>query len=193
MHSDHTCELPLLVQMRYTTKEPGALDIWMPPEGIDAFRKWLSTGYLFAEKLPFNLIVNPVKGEIILDHPDIKIIPIPNNHLKDSAEYIDKYHYPNRMESYSYRIETTEKDILYSGDLRSIEDIEVHLKKLDLLVLESMHIDLSALPSLVDRYRIGKVLLTHISDDDRGKIYEFAEEAGRDLFWVAEDGFQLTV
>lgn len=193
MHSDHTCELPLFVQMRYTTKEPGTLEIWMPSEGIEAFKKWLSTGYLFAEKLPFNLIVNPVRGEIVLDRPDIKIVPILNNHLKDSAEYIDKYHYPNRMESYSYRIETTEKDILYSGDLWSIDDIEVHLKKLDLLVLESMHIDLGALPDLVERYRIGKVLLTHISDDDRQKVSEFAEKAGGDRFLVAEDGFQLTL
>ncbi len=193
MHSDHTCELPLFVQMRYTDKEPGALEIWMPSEGVEAFGKWLSTGYLFVEKFPFNLMINPVKGEIRLESPDIKIIPIPNNHLKDSAEYINKYHYPNRMESYSYRIETPEKDILYSGDLRSIEDIEEHLKKLDLLVVESMHIDLKTLPELAEKYRVGKVLLTHIADADRDRVEEFAERAGTGRFIAADDGLEITL
>jgi ribonuclease Z len=193
MHSDHTCELPLFVQMRYTNKEPGALEIWMPSEGTEAFEKWLSTGYLFKEKLPFNLMINPVRGEIRLEHPDIKIIPIPNNHLKDSAEYIKKYHYPNWMESYSYRIETPEKDILYSGDLWSIDDIEEHLKKLDLLVVESMHIDLSTLPDLVEKYRVGKVLLTHIADADRERVADFAEKAGSGRFMVASDSLVITL
>lgn len=193
-HSDHTAELSLFVQMRYVTKEPGTLEIWMPEEAVEPFRKWLDTCYLFREKLSFNLILNPVANSIIsLDKPKARIVPIPNRHFQDEAELIEKYNYPNKMQSFSYRFETDEKDILYSGDLWSLEDIEPHLKKLDLLIVESMHIDLATLPEMVEKYRIGKVLLTHIADPERARISEFAESAGAERFLVAEDGLELDI
>ena len=95
------------------------------------------------------------------------------------------------MQSYSFRIETTEKDILYSGDIWSLDDIETHLKKLDLLVVETMHIDISALPALADKHGIGKVLLTHINDADLDRIRAFSRQAGPKRFIVAEDGLSI--
>jgi len=193
MHSDHCCELALFVQMMYAAKKESQLDIWVPSEAIDIIDKYLAACYLFKEKLKFNLILNPIEGEIVIDDRNIKIAPIPNTHHQDEQSIISRYGYPNLRQCYSFRIGTSEKDILYSADLGSLDDIAEHLKKVDLLIIESMHIDLAALPGLCDKYGVGKVLLTHIGDDDLAKMTEFAANAGPDRFIVAEDGLEIAL
>jgi ribonuclease BN (tRNA processing enzyme) len=92
------------------------------------------------------------------------------------------------MLSYSFLIEIGNKKLLYSGDLGSLDDIESNLKDLDLLVVETMHIDISGLAERLDKYSIKKAVLTHTGAEQRAQVDSFAKSyRGKCRIIIAED------
>jgi len=180
-HPDHCSDLPFLIQTLYLFKKNDPLDIFVPEEAVVLFANLLSTCYLFKEKLGFDLQINPIESRH--DFPDdrVAVTPIPNKHLKNSAGVIEKFHYPNRMQSYSFRIEIDNQDILYSSDLDSLDDIADYADNLDLLVVEMMHIDFDDLTPFLKRKTIKRTLLTHVKDVSRPEITRKINTAPPDM------------
>jgi len=192
MHPDHISDLPLLVQNMYLLKREKPLEIYLPPEAINAIRNFFNTCYLFQEKFPFEFHFLPVVSNIKLLNSKVQIEPIPNKHLKGNAEIIKQAGLLNRMECYSLLISANNRRILYSADIISIDEVEEYLDNLDLLVIETAHIDVHQLGELLTTKTVGKGVLSHLKEEDIPQIRQFAQEYdGRTEMILAEDNLVI--
>jgi len=193
-HPDHISDLPMFIQMLYLYGKEGAVELFLPSEAIKPMQAYLDACYLFREKFKFNLIVSPIEKTIKLLDNRITVNAVLNEHLLSGAKHIVDYHYPNKMLSYSFMISTDSgKRILYSADLASLADVKDYLKNLDLLVIETTHIDISELNLMLKSEIIKKTLLAHIADEDEEKIRRFVESTGTPDIIMAEDNLGVDI
>ncbi|MBQ7033071.1 MAG: MBL fold metallo-hydrolase [Clostridia bacterium] len=80
----------------------------------------------------FEVEAEPIKGGTVFQNEDIKVTAFPNQHIKTEADS------PPR--SFSYVIESEGKTVVFSGDVRSIEELnEIVSAGCDALLLETGH------------------------------------------------------
>jgi ribonuclease BN (tRNA processing enzyme) len=192
-HPDHISDLPLYVQMIYLAgRVQGSLIIHLPAEAIDPITEYFRTLYLMPEKLPFTIEFVPIKDGEIIDLDEISIRPILNNHLKGNRQLVEEHDLANRMECFSFLIRIGEKSIIYSADLGSEHDISGHLKDIDLLVVESTHIDVEHLLLTTIDNNVGRIVLTHFNEDyDVDQALTMAQKMGVTNLSIAEDGMRI--
>jgi ribonuclease BN (tRNA processing enzyme) len=191
-HPDHISDLPFFIQMLYLEEKRDWLDIYLPSEAVLPVRNYLNACYLFKEKLPFELTLIPVNESIELPDIGLTVNSISNAHLRSNAELITDSGYPNQMKSYSFEIITgSDRRIFYSADLASIQEIEDFLGDLDLLVIETTHVDINRIIDLKSRFKINKVLLSHISDENYRNIAKFIDQTSNKGLIMAEDNLTI--
>jgi len=193
MHPDHVSDLPLFIQMLHHNENAGTLDVYLPSEALEPVQAYLDACYLLKEKLSFNLIINPITAPVSLFDGLLTVEALPNPHLKNNAELIKRYAYPNRMESYSFRVTAAGRKIFYTGDLYRMEDIEGKLDNLDLLVTETTHIDTARLISFKDERKIKNIILTHIGDDDLSEVRRLVDNYSSGGLFFGGDNFKLDI
>lgn len=194
MLSDHWIGLPLFLQMSYLLKRKERLDIFLPAEAVSVVRRLLNAAYLPPAKLPFELELHRITRSLIVEMKDMTIKPYPNQHLEPQRKIVEQLQLPNKLECYSFVIESGDRKIVYSGDIRGLEDIESILADTSLLVLEGMHVDINALPKLASVKQIKRVLLTHLAEDFdfRKSKAQFAGE-GLSAVQQAKEGLTISV
>ncbi|MFH2035923.1 MAG: MBL fold metallo-hydrolase [Candidatus Zixiibacteriota bacterium] len=195
MHIDHIGDLLLYIQKFYLLKRAEKLCIHMPAEGIEIIQKYMKACYLFEEKFLYELSFIPMEPMISLYEDNISIKPIANRHLFRSYEAIEKYKITgldNQMQSFSFKIYVKDKTLLYSADLESLDDIEKDLDNLDLLIVETTHIDLIKLRELPESRNVRRVVLTHIAEDSIEALQTLAQSRP-DKFILAEDNLTLDI
>ena len=194
MHPDHTSDLPYFIQTLKLEKKQSPLDLYLPDEAVNVIKSYLQTSYLLESRMPFALNIKSIDGIISLDSPKAEIHPIPNNHLKVVAGDIEKYGYPNKMQCHSFMIESENKRILYSADIESINDIKEHLNNLDLLIIESAHIDLHEMVKLIEVHDIKQTVFSHIPDAKEDEVRQMVDSyVGEKSLIMAEDGMVIDV
>ncbi len=196
MHSDHISDLIFLLQLMYQQKRSADLTIYLPEEGLEIFKEFLTAVYLMPEKYPFHLWLRAIDDKTIsLFGP--KISAHPTSHMKAGVteRIISQYNLPNKMQSYAFEIEADNgRKILYSSDIAVSADIENYMNNLDLLIIETTHIDLQKLPELLSKYQIRKTILTHISDDAVPAIRDLVDLYNRKTeLLMAEDGLTVII
>lgn len=192
MHADHVCDLPLFIQKMHLLKRRKPLPIYMPTGGIRPLNYFLNACYLFKEKLSFVLEPEPMKPIYEFFEGRLAVYAIANQHLIGNADIIRSLGLENRMQCFSFRMNAGGKIIFYSADVQSLGDIEKYLDGVDLLIVETSHIDLKKLRVLVDSNNIEKVILTHIADDMLVGIQGFIESfPGR--YILAEDNMTIDI
>jgi len=191
-HSDHVSDLPLFVQMLYPTERRRPLAVYLPEETIEAVKRYFRALYLYPEKLPFEVSFLPVTGNKEIHLDPISILPIPNSHLLGNGEIIEQYRLENRMQSFSYLVRAGDKSLLYSADIGSEGDLKAHLAGLDLLVVESTHIDIADLIALAVDSKVKWILLTHIAEEvNLERVRLLAQKVGYGNLVIAEDGLKV--
>ncbi|MEZ5358753.1 MAG: MBL fold metallo-hydrolase [Candidatus Zixiibacteriota bacterium] len=193
-HPDHICELPLYIQMLYLAGRKEPVTIFMPEEAIVPIQDYFNALYLFREKLPFEIHFEPVARGTMIERNGMSIHPIHNSHLIGYTDIIRSYGFPNKMQSFSYLISVEGKSILYSADLGSEKDLGPFMTDVDLLVVESTHIEPASLFDLAIDYHVKKTVLTHIAEIlDINAVKNAADKAGYDGLIIAEDGLRITL
>jgi len=195
-HPDHISDLPLFIQMIHLTgrerEERYSADIYVPGEAQSAVQSYLNSVYLHREKLflDYSLLAVPEDGTIGVG--DVSIVPIRNGHLKGNADIIAEYGWKNKMQCYSYLIKLGHKSILYSADLGSEADIFPYLDDLDLLVVESTHIDIENLMRETVERDVKRLILSHFEAGyDIDRAAGIAQKLGVDNFSAASDGLRV--
>lgn len=193
-HPDHICELPLYIQMLYLAGRKEPIVIYMPEEAIVPTQEYFNVLYLFREKLPFEIHFKPVKRGSVIERDGISIHPIHNSHLIGYADVIRNFGFRNQMQSFSYLMSVGEKSILYSADLGSEKDLGPFMTDVDLLVVESTHIDPASLFDLAHDYNVKKTVLTHIAENlDINAVIATAEKTSYEGLIIAEDGMRIAL
>jgi ribonuclease Z len=193
-HPDHISDLPLFVQMLYLADRRAPFVIHVPSEVLMAVQDYFQALYLLREKLPFEIEFLPIPKEIDIHAEGVAIHPIPNTHLQGYRQLIDEYRLSNKMQCYSLLITVANKTILYSADLGSEKDVIPHLRNLDLLVIESTHIDIERLFAAALENKVRRVVLTHLTETYDGEAALLAaRKAGLDNVMLAMDGLRIEI
>ncbi|MEE9441196.1 MAG: MBL fold metallo-hydrolase [candidate division Zixibacteria bacterium] len=191
-HPDHISDLPLFVQMQYLAGRRDSIDIYLPSEIIRPIRDYFHALYLFPEKLPFEINFLPVNKGDTINLDGISIHPILNTHLIGHADLIKDFGFKNQMQCFSYLIHASDKSIVYSADLGSEKDLGAYLTDVDLLVVESTHIEIASMIDMALDYNVGKVVLTHLAEDfDTNGAIAQAQKAGYKNLIIAQDGMRI--
>lgn len=193
MHPDHVGDLPRFIQLLYHSGRHDAVNLFMPAEAIDATRNFLNTCYLYNEKFWFDLNLATISTGMI-SQDGLDIMPIANNHLKHKLEFCREHKYPNKCECYSFRISCGNKIVFYSADIKELSDIAIHIASLDLLIIETGHIDLDEFLEVASGKSIDKIILTHIPDEKEKQIEDTIQNNKYGLNLIkAHDGLIVAV
>jgi ribonuclease Z len=195
-HVDHFTGLFLEIQMMHLAKRAAKLSIYMPEELVEPIKSMLLTGYMFPERLGFEIEFNPVKPDPVFRDDNIAVYCRANAHLKTYAGEIKSGKYPNKMQSYSYVIKTDGKKIIYSGDIGALADYSDLLGDCDLLITEGLHLDLEELFALAAKSSLKKLVLTHLSSEmyfDPDPLKALAAKHGVMDLVIAKDGLKIAV
>ncbi|MEW5795635.1 MAG: MBL fold metallo-hydrolase [Candidatus Zixiibacteriota bacterium] len=191
-HSDHCCELSLVIQMLHVLRANRRLDVFVPDEFVRPFLSWLNAVYMFPQHLALDLHIRGYADGFSFQGDRFELTAHANQHLEKAAEIIEQYDIPNRMQCHSFRIATEKARLFYSADIASFEEIIPHLRDLDYALIESTHIELSKLIQYAKSSSVKKYILTHLGSPEeldtlRGRI----EAAGVGDITLAEDGLRL--
>jgi ribonuclease BN (tRNA processing enzyme) len=192
-HSDHVCELPLLIQMIYLAGRKDPLDIFLPDEFVEIFRRMLPAMYIIPEKLPFEIRIRGYSGGFEYNS-EFKLNAIANRHLEKYREHIERHNLPNKMQSHSFRIEVGESLLFYSGDIASFDDIRPHIDGCRYVVTELTHVEQDDFFASASSIDVGQYIITHLAgQQELLDLSERAEKAGLTNLIAAVDGMELSL
>jgi ribonuclease BN (tRNA processing enzyme) len=193
-HADHICDLPLYIQMQYLAGRREPLLIHLPEEALAPTQAMCRMMYIIEQKLPFDLSFKIIHESDPIEADDVTIQPIANIHLKKYEPFIEEYGLDNRQQCYSYKITVGTKTILYSADLGSEKDLLDHLKGVDLLVVESTHIDLDTVLTKAAKDQVERIVLTHIAEEyDTNVALATVQKMGLTNVEIAKDGMRVVL
>jgi ribonuclease Z len=193
-HPDHISDLPLYIQMQYLAGRKEPLIIHVPEEALEPTQAMFRMMYIIEQKLPFDLSLMLVHESEPIATDGVTIQPIANSHMKKYEPFVAEYGLPNKQQCFSFRITVGGKTILYSADLGSEKDLLDHLKGVDLLVIESTHIDLGSVLATAVADNVGQIVLTHIAEGyDSESALMTADKLGLDNVKIAIDNMRITL
>ena len=97
----------------------------------------------------------PVKTGKLFEDENIKVYAYHNNHLAKSENDGEEL-------SFSYKIETKDKTIVFSGDVRGLEDLDEILKDgCDYLLIETGHHKIKDVCEYLNKKDVGNILFVH--------------------------------
>jgi len=195
-HIDHLGGLFLLIQMMHLTQRKTSLEIYLPEEASSGVENFLQTLYLFKEKLSLRFNFHPIKPNFVFKNKEININAYLNRHLSGNEEMIRDNNFFNQMQSFCFVVNLGEKKLVYSGDIKSSDDLANIIFDADLLITECMHPRLEKLLSLMTESKVKSAVLTHIPPELEGKeeaILEKAREFDFDNLLIAHDGLVVDV
>ncbi len=193
-HPDHICDLPLYIQMQYLAGRREPLTIHLPEEALAPTQATCRMMYIIEQKLPFDLSFMLVHEDDPIRVDDVTIQSIANSHLKKYEPFVEEYGLANKQQCFSFKITADGRTILYSADLGSEKDLLDHLRGVDLLVIESTHIDLDAVLQRAAHDNVVRIVLTHIAEDyETDAALSAARKMGLTNVEIAEDGMRVVL
>jgi len=193
-HSDHCCELSLVIQMLHVLRSERRLDVFVPDEFVRPFLTWLNAVYLFPRHVTPDLHLHGYADGFVYHDDGFDLTAIANQHLEKAAELIEQYNVPNRMQCHSFRITTTEKTLFYSADIAGWQDVSAHLNGLDYALIESTHLDLGEVLRHAQNSTDVKYVLTHLGNE--AEVAELVRQIGNSGLKnvvIADDGLRLSM
>lgn len=196
LHPDHIAGIFLELQMMYLAKRKMPLEIYAPEEGVELLEKAVRLFYLFKEKFPFEFRFIPVKPNPVYYEKEFSLYAFPNNHLTPNRQVIEQTGASNRMQSYSYLIETASKRILYSGDIKDETDLEGLLENVHTVIAEGMHCDFEKLVGMCAEKRVRRLVVTHLPQKQYSHpqaLIKIAAKHKIGKILIARDGLKLAI
>ncbi|MCK4404513.1 MAG: MBL fold metallo-hydrolase [candidate division Zixibacteria bacterium] len=195
-HVDHLGGLFLLVQMMHLLQRRTPLNVYLPEEAISGVKNFLQTCYLFPEKITPKLTLHPVTSNFKFQDEEISIKVYPNRHLLGNQVVIDELRFPNKMQSFCFLLNLSNRKIIYSGDIESSSDLTDIIQDADLLITECFHPRLEKLIPLMVEKKVKSAIFTHIPPELEGKekeILKKAQKRGFEKLIMAYDGLVIDI
>jgi len=196
LHPDHITGIFMELQLMYLAKRQLALEIYAPEEGVESLEKAARLFYLFKEKFPFEFRFVPVKPNPVFHENGFSVRAFHNNHLTPNQQVIEQTGASNRMQSYSYLIETGSKRILYSGDIKDETDLDGLLENVHTVITEGMHCDFEALVSHCAISKVKRLVVTHLQQKQYSHpqaLIKIATKYKIGKILIARDGLKLAI
>jgi ribonuclease BN (tRNA processing enzyme) len=191
LHPDHFSGLAsLIIQMKMTGRsEP--LSVFVHQMSINSVKDFLSSSYVFSERLgfPLSFIGFEFDTEIMISD-ELLFIAKRNTHLDKYIQYNPEL----GSASSSLLFKTDDKTVFFSGDLGSEQDLYLFEEyPADLYITEVVHVSIEDVLEMMKKINPGKVILTHLADEAISEIRKKLNEIGGKRILIAEDGMNLSV
>jgi hypothetical protein len=144
------------MQTLYLNKRKKELFIFLP-ESVEEFKAFLSTIYIFKARFSYNIHIQLYNED---SFPEIGVYPFKNTHLVGYKSIVDKNNLQNKLLSYSFIIKGKTKSLLLTSDIRSVEDINEHIDKCEVMILDGIHPSYQPIENLL-KARYIEVYITH--------------------------------
>jgi ribonuclease BN (tRNA processing enzyme) len=192
-HADHAAGLPGLITQMKLAGRKHALDIFVQTSLGDHIKNILDSFYVFSEGIQFPVnIIEFNSGEAVSINKNLVMKGVRNSHIinKYNIDYIPA----EKFTSCSFLFSTAGKNIFYTADAGSGDDLFLFDEKIDFIITEATHIPPEKFIQALVRYEPEKIFLTHI--DDEIKIEHWLgglDKKIRKYFMVTYDGMELDV
>ncbi|NCS87889.1 MAG: hypothetical protein AUK34_06475 [Ignavibacteria bacterium CG2_30_36_16] len=189
-HPDHYCGLPSLIVQMKISRRAKPLTIASHRSRIGFLKEFLKSSLLFEERLGFEIKFLPFVAEHKFKiNSDIEIIAKNNTHIAKFDEYNEDDF------SFSFIFKINKKNILYTGDVGSKDDLFLFKDEIiDVFITETTHINFEDIISALENILPKKTILTHISSEDENEIDAFIEKnKNRFSITAAFDSFSETL
>lgn len=167
----------------------------VPAEAVDPLKAFLTSVYLVEEILPFDLDMLPIcRGSLYRDE-NIEVSAEANDHLRKTELYrnLPRSHPQLKMESYSFTVKLEGKQLVFSGDINSIDEISPLLHGTDVLILEVAHVAPEEIVPLLASKDVGSIVLTHIHPALEERVKGLVSEMKNGSIILAHDGLRFSL
>lgn len=193
LHADHAAGLPSLLTQMKLAKRSNPLTIFIHSELVEILRGMLSSFFLFAEGLPFELVLIGYDfGNTININSGLTMIGAKNSHIynKYNIDYVSG----EKFTSSSFLFCTPVKSVFYTADAGGGEDLFLFEEKIDFIITETTHIQPEKFLQALVKYEPEKIVLTHIDDEIKlDTWFNSLDKKIRRYFVVSFDGMQLDI
>jgi len=199
-HADHTgglfnlfwvmCKLNALDRRNGGEPPQVAFELLAPdPELVELIKEQLF--FLSGEKENPRIDGRKIREGVLCNENGVRVEALRNHHIEPDAR--------GRGSSWSFRITAEGKTVIYSGDVRSTDDLAPFLEQgCDLLLMETGH---HSAPELCRKwqernYAIGRVLFMHHGREmlrDQGDVARRCEAVRGKTVLIACDGMEVEV
>jgi ribonuclease BN (tRNA processing enzyme) len=196
LHPDHITGIFLELQMMYLANRRIPLKIYVPEEGVELLENTARLFYLFKEKFPFEFRFIPLTPNPVFREKDFSVYAYLNRHLISNRQIIEQTGAPNKMQSFSYVIQTDSKRILYSGDIKDEADLEGLLENVHTAIIEGMHCDFDALTAYCAFHKVKRLIVTHLQQKQYSYPQTLLKVAAKNKIskiLIARDGLKIAI
>jgi len=190
-HMDHVANLGLFISQNRLLKRPGPLNVYGPRGTAGKIRRLLTDSFLLADGLGYELNVFSVKIYKPIKEALIHVTYFETRHL-DRTRY--RTQFGRKAVACGMLVEGPGWRMLYSGDLRSPEELSPYVNGCDVLIHEMTHVRPEAVAEFAAMANVPHVVISHIGpdfDETPEKISEAFEGRYSGQLTVAEDGTRI--
>jgi ribonuclease Z len=190
-HMDHVAHLGLFLSQNRLRKRPSPLAIYGPRGTRGKVRRLLADSFLLADELGYDLNITNIECNEAYKEALIRVSYFKTQHLERPKL---KTQFGSKAVACGMVIAGPGWRIVYSGDLRSSQELGPYIEGCDLLIHEMAHVKPEEVADFAATARVPQVLITHIGpefDEAPEKIVEAFAGRYRGKLTVAEDGTRV--
>lgn len=195
LHADHYSGLAsLITQMKLSGREE-PLSVYIHSSLCDVIEDFLLRSYLFKTKMNFQLIIIPFEFDVetrVSEH--LCLTAKSNSHLNGYKPY--DINNVLSFASASFLFSDSKYNVVYSGDIGSVNDLFLFNQKTDFLITEISHISREEILEVYKKIQPDKMILTHIADEIEESLKTFIDSLSSEQkshIIIAEDGLSLPI
>jgi len=156
LHPDHVSGIFMLLQTLYINKRKKDLFVFLP-EAVEEFKSFMERLYIFSDRFSYHIHIQKYTEQ---SFKEIGVYPFRNKHLIGYKSIVEKHNMPNRLLSYSFKIEGKRKSLILSSDISSSDDIAEQVKSCEIIVLDGIHPSFKSVQELLNKSKT-EVYITH--------------------------------
>ncbi len=186
-HPDHAAGLPMLLQTSYLRGRTAPLDIYLPKGRIAWFENMLHGFNIFNSRWKYPICLRALEeaGE------RLPLEVFRNHHLDTILDVAPGYGLD--AVSYSFLVSDAGRRVLVSSDIAGIDDIDGHVRGVDVLVLDATHAESEDIATLAEQNPDVMIILTHIPPEIEEETHPLQEMVRDGRMTLAEDGFSIQI
>jgi ribonuclease Z len=190
-HMDHVANLGLFLSQNRLRKRPSPLAIYGPRGTRGKIRRLLADTFLLSDELGYDLNITNIECDKKYKEALIRVTYFKTQHLERPKL---KTQFGSKALACGMLIEGPGWRIVYSGDLRSSQELGPYIEGCDLLIHEMAHVSPEEVADFAATAKVPHILITHIGpefDEAPEKIVEAFAGRYRGRLTVAEDGTRV--
>ncbi len=192
-HMDHVASLGLFLSQNRLLKRTSPLAIYGPRGTRGKVRRLLADSFLVHDELGYTLNITNIECQESYTEALIRVTYFKTQHLERPKL---KTLFGSKATACGMVIDGPGWRIVYSGDVRSVQELGPHLEGCDLLIHELAHLQPEEIADFAAAAKVPHLLISHIGpefDEAPEKIVEAFAGRYRGKLTVAEDGTRVVL